>query len=101
MSVVAVQAGTGRLVGADHPDAAIAALAAVETTARSAMDEMRQILTVLRGLGAAVTQPRPRRPSALVTQVAEAGIDVDVHVDGERGGARRRRPRRLPHHRRR
>ena len=87
MSVVAVQAGTGRLVGADHPDAAIAALAAVETTARSAMDEMRQILTVLRaddGPGAAVT-PTPGLDDlpALVTQVAEAGIDVDVHVDGE------------------
>jgi signal transduction histidine kinase len=87
MSVVAVQAGTGRLVGADHPDAALAALAAVETTARSAMDEMRQILTVLRaddGLGAAVT-PTPGLDDlpALVTQVGEAGIDVDVHVDGE------------------
>ena len=87
MSVVAVQAGTGRLVGADHPDAAIAALAAVETTARSAMDEMRQILTVLRaddGPGASVT-PTPGLDDlpALVTQVAEAGIDVDVHVDGE------------------
>ena len=87
MSVVAVQAGTGRLVGADHPDAAIDALAAVETTARSAMDEMRQILTVLRAdddSGASVT-PTPGLDDlpALVAQVAEAGIDVDVHVDGE------------------
>jgi signal transduction histidine kinase len=87
MSVVAVQAGTGRLVGGEHPDEALAALAAVETTARSAMDEMRQILTVLRaddGLGAAVT-PAPGLDDlpALVTQVVEAGIDVDVHVDGE------------------
>ncbi|HET9548504.1 MAG TPA: sensor histidine kinase [Desertimonas sp.] len=86
MSVVAVQAGTGRLVGADHPDAAIAALAAVESTARSAMDEMRQILTVLRadGLGAAVT-PTPGLDDLpiLIAQVAEAGIAVDVHVDGE------------------
>ena len=87
MSVVAVQAGTGRLVGVEHPDAAIDALAAVETTARSAMHEMRQILTVLRaddGQGASVT-PTPGLDDlpALVTQVAEAGIDVDVRVDGE------------------
>jgi signal transduction histidine kinase len=87
MSVVAVQAGTGRLVSADHPDAALAALASVETTARSVMDEMRQILTVLRAddsLGAAVT-PTPGLDDlpALVTQVGETGIDVDVHVSGE------------------
>jgi signal transduction histidine kinase len=87
MSVVAVQAGTGRLVGADHPDAALEALAAVETTARSAMHEMRQILTVLRadgGTRASVT-PTPGLDDlpALVTQVAEAGIHVDVRVDGE------------------
>ena len=86
MSVVAVQAGTGRLVGADHPDAAIAALAAVETTARSAMDEMRQILTVLRAdEDAASVTPAPGLDDlpALVTHAAEAGIAVDVHVDGE------------------
>ena len=88
MSVVAVQAGTGRLVGVEHPEAAIDALAAVETTARSAMHEMRQILTVLRaddeGQGASVT-PTPGLDDlpALVTQVAGAGIDVDVRVDGE------------------
>ena len=86
MSVVAVQAGTGRLVGADQPDAAIDALAAVETTARSAMDEMRQILTVLRADddSASVT-PTPGLDDlpAHIAQVAEAGIDVDVHVDGE------------------
>jgi signal transduction histidine kinase len=87
MSVVAVQAGTGRLVGADHPGAAIDALAAVETTARSAMHEMRQILTVLRAdddPGAAVT-PTPGLDDlpALVAKVAEAGVEVDVRVDGE------------------
>ncbi|HET9602289.1 MAG TPA: ATP-binding protein, partial [Acidimicrobiales bacterium] len=83
----AVQAGTGRLVGVEHPDAAIDALTAVETTARSAMHEMRQILTVLRAdedQGASVT-PTPGLDDlpALVTQVAGAGIDVDMRVDGE------------------
>jgi len=87
MSVVAVQAGTGRLVGRDHPGEAIKALTAVEETARSAMNEMRQILTVLRAdddTGAAVT-PTPGLDDldALVAQVTEAGIAVDVHVDGE------------------
>ena len=48
MSVVAVQAGTGRLIGAEHPAEALKALTAVEETTRSAMREMRQLLTVLR-----------------------------------------------------
>jgi signal transduction histidine kinase len=88
MSVVAVQAGTGRLVGADHPDAAIDALAAVELTARSAMQELRQILTVLRTDGDTDVSVRPTPGlddlPALVAQVAEAGVDVDVQVEGDR-----------------
>ncbi len=88
MSVVAVQAGTGRLVGPDHPGEAIKALTAVEETARSAMHEMRQILTVLRAddddTDAAV-RPTPGLDdlAALVAQVTEAGIAVDVRVEGE------------------
>ena len=49
MSVVAVQAGTGRMVAADDPAAARDALATIETTARSAMVEMRRMLGILRG----------------------------------------------------
>jgi signal transduction histidine kinase len=86
MSVVAVQAGTGRLIGADHPDAAIDALAAVETTARSAMKELRQILTVLRADDSQEASITPAAGlddlPALITHVAEAGIDVDMHVEG-------------------
>jgi signal transduction histidine kinase len=87
MSVVAVQAGTGRLVGPNQPGEAIKALTAVEETARSAMHEMRQILTVLRtndDTGATVT-PTPSLDdlAALVAQVTEAGIAVEVRVEGE------------------
>jgi signal transduction histidine kinase len=87
MSVVAVQAGTGRLVGADHPDEALKALSAVEVTARSAMNEMRQILHVLRtdsDAEASVT-PTPGLDdlTALVAQVARAGLAVDLRVEGE------------------
>jgi signal transduction histidine kinase len=87
MSVVAVQAGTGRLVGPTHPDEAIKALTAVEATARSAMHEMRQLLTVLRtdtDTDASVT-PTPGLDdlAALVAHVTEAGMAVDVRVEGE------------------
>ncbi|HLM28613.1 MAG TPA: sensor histidine kinase [Acidimicrobiales bacterium] len=87
MSVVAVQAGTGRLVAPTQPGEAIKALTAVEETTRSAMHEMRQVLTVLRAdddAGASVT-PTPGLDdlSALVAQVADAGITVDVRVEGQ------------------
>ena len=48
MSVVAVHAGTGRMVAADDPAAAERALATIEATTRSALGEMRRLLGVLR-----------------------------------------------------
>jgi signal transduction histidine kinase len=87
MSVVAVQAGTGRLIGPEHPAEALKALTAVEETTRSAMRELRELLTVLRtddDRGSVVT-PAPGLGDlpALVTQVAEAGLVVDLRVEGE------------------
>ena len=87
MSVIAVQAGTGRLIGAEHPAEALKALTAVEETTRSAMGEMRQLLTVLRtddDRGEPVT-PAPGLDdlAVLVAQVAETGLAVDLRVEGE------------------
>ena len=87
MSVVAVQAGTGRLIGAEHPAEALKALTAVEETTRSAMREMRQLLTVLRtddDPGGPVTPaPGLHDLPVLVAQVAEAGLAVDLRTEGE------------------
>ena len=87
MSVVAVQAGTGRLVGREHPDDALQALATIEATARSAMHEMRQMVAVLRAdgeSGASITPPPGLGDlPALVTQVTEAGVAVEARVEGE------------------
>ena len=66
MSVVAVQAGTGRMVADEDPAAARQALATIEITTRSALFEMRRLLGVLRGSGdepgALAPAPGPRRP---------------------------------------
>jgi signal transduction histidine kinase len=87
MSVVAVQAGTGRLVGRDHPDDALQALTTIETTARSAMHEMRQMVAVLRadGESAASITPTPDLGDlpALVAKVVEAGVAVEARVEGD------------------
>jgi signal transduction histidine kinase len=90
MSVVAVHAGTGRMVADDDPAAAREALATIETTSRAALAEMRRMLGMLRGAesaarGALVPAPGLGDLDALVADVVRSGITVDVRVDGHRG----------------
>ncbi len=89
MSVVAVHAGTGRMVARDDPAAAERALATIEASTRSALGEMRQLLGVLRAGGGA--EPAALRPAPglgdldpLVAEVARSGVDVELHVHGLR-----------------
>jgi signal transduction histidine kinase len=94
MSVIVVQAGTGRVVIDDAPDKAREALASIETTSRTALGEMRRLLTVLRsdddgdGDGGAA-QPLLPAPGlsdleTLVATTVKSGLPVDVRVEGER-----------------
>jgi signal transduction histidine kinase len=89
MSVVAVHAGTGRMVADDDPAAARTALATIETATRSALVEMRRLLGVLRGSDG--EQPDGRAPApglgeldALVAEVVRSGVTVEVRVEGDR-----------------
>ena len=89
MSVVAMHAGTGRMVAEDNPAAARRALATIETAARSALFEMRRLLGVLRsadGRGPDRLAPAPGLGDldALVADVVTSGVTVEVRVDGER-----------------
>ena len=89
MSVIAVQSAVGNHVIDTQPDEARQALAAIESTSRSALTEMRRLLGVLRQEG----EPRGSLTPApglgdltfLVTQVQDAGLRVWIHVDGQRG----------------
>jgi signal transduction histidine kinase len=89
MSVVAVQAGSGRMVAEDDPVAARQSLATIETATRSALAEMRRLLGVLRGAGpekedALAPVPGLGGLDALVADVVKSGVTVDVRVEGER-----------------
>jgi signal transduction histidine kinase len=89
MSVVAVHAGTGRMVAEEDPAAARVALATIETTTRSAMLEMRRMLGLLRGSagdepGALTPAPGLRDLDALVADVVRSGVTVEVCVEGQR-----------------
>ena len=89
MSVVAVHAGTGRMVASEDPAAAERALATIEATTRSALGEMRRLLGVLRsGDGdepaALVPAPGLGDLDELVAEVVRSGVDVELNVHGER-----------------
>jgi len=89
MSVVAMDAGTGRMVAAEDPAAAQRALATIETATRSALHEMRRLLGVLRGSHGqppSTLDPMPGLGDldALVAEVVKSGVTVDVRVEGVR-----------------
>jgi signal transduction histidine kinase len=84
VSVVVVQAQAGqRLVGRDDPSAR-ASLEAIEDTARTALQEMRRLLGMLRDTDAASLAPQPglAQLDELARQVSDAGLPVEVEVDG-------------------
>jgi len=84
VSVVVVQAQAGqRLVGRDDGRARDS-LEAIEETARTALQEMRRLLGMLRETDDASLAPQPglAQLDALAAQVSDAGLSVDVDVDG-------------------
>ena len=85
VSVMVVQAQAGpRLLS--EPDRVREAFRSIETTGREALVELRRLLGVLRGSEKhAATAPQPGLASleALLAQVREAGLRVDLRVEGE------------------
>jgi signal transduction histidine kinase len=73
------------------PKRALAAMAAVEAAGREAVAELRRMLRVLRPdadepVGADVTpQPSLERLGALLARAREAGLEVDLRVEGTPG----------------
>ena len=87
MSVIAVQAGVANHVIDSRPELARQALATVETYTRSALVEMRRLLGVLRqgDEPSASLTPAPglSEVADLVEQFREAGLTVDLRLDGK------------------
>jgi signal transduction histidine kinase len=86
LSVIAIQSGVGRHVLDTQPDEARQALAAVESTSRAALEELRGVLGVLRrGDDDHVsTSPTPDLGDLdeLVNRIRAAGVPVEVRVTG-------------------
>ncbi|MFI6225749.1 sensor histidine kinase [Micromonospora echinospora] len=85
VSVMGVQASATRRVMDKDPDKARTALAAVELSARTAVDELRRMLNLLRASG---PDERPGgvgidRIEELVTNARDAGLDARFGVYGQ------------------
>jgi signal transduction histidine kinase len=87
MSVIAMHAGSGRLAAVRDPGAARQALEVVEEASRTALAEMRRLVTVLREVDEADPELTPAPGLAdlprLVAQVVSAGVQVDVRTEGD------------------
>ncbi len=88
VSVMVVQAGAARSVLDRDPDASVRALGAVEATGREALTEMRRLLGILRPDGEDADhspQPSLDRLGALIARSRDAGLDVELRVEGQAG----------------
>jgi signal transduction histidine kinase len=87
VSVMVVQAGAARRSVAANPEQATAALTQIESTGRQALAEMRRLLGLLRdrrdGGEALAPQPSLAHLDSLVLAAREAGLPVELTVEGE------------------
>ena len=88
LSVVIAQADGARYAAAQDPILAVSALGTISETGRGSLREMRRLLGVLRGDGAAPTRPLPTLDDvpALLDAVRRSGLVVAF----DRGGVPRR-----------
>ena len=86
ISVIVVQAQAGQRVLEGEQASAREALGSIETTGRQALVEMRRLLGILRREDRELAlAPRPSLANldVLAERVREAGLPVEVHVEGE------------------
>jgi signal transduction histidine kinase len=86
VSVIVVQARGGRKLLDAEPDAARGAFDTIERTGQDALGEMRRLLGALRADDEALAlapQPSMTRLHALAEAVTEAGLPVELRIDGE------------------
>jgi signal transduction histidine kinase len=84
LSTIAVQAGVARLVLAERPGQAGAALSAIETASRSALDELRGLLRQIRDPQEVDEAAAPTLADlpALIDRLCRAGLDVSYRSVG-------------------
>ena len=86
ISVMGLQAGAVRRLLTPEQEREREALLSVERTGRDAVGEMRRLLGILRANGAEPeldAMPTVQRAGDLVAELRRAGLDVELHVEGD------------------
>jgi signal transduction histidine kinase len=86
VSVMGIQAGAARRTLTKSPERAEEALSAIEATSRTAVLELHRLLGFLRQEADTVElapQPSLRQLDDLIAQMREAGLPVEVRIEGE------------------
>ena len=86
VSVIVVQAGAAEPLVDEAPEHAREALRSIRSTGSDALGEMRRLLGILRTTGdelALNPQPSVAQLEPLLAQTRDAGLDVELHVEGE------------------
>ncbi|MEU7143639.1 sensor histidine kinase [Nocardia sp. NPDC046473] len=85
LSMVAVRSGVARLLLDEQPGEARAALGAIETASRSALNELRRVLAQIREPGCQPSSDEPglAEIAELVDRLRHDGLVVEYHVVGE------------------
>jgi signal transduction histidine kinase len=87
LSAIAVQAGAARLAAAGDPQAAPAAIAAIERQARAGLTELNQLVRQLGPAGSSgpgmSPQPRLGDIPDLVARAGDSGLRAELRVEGE------------------
>jgi signal transduction histidine kinase len=87
VTVMTVQAGAARMLLAEEPERAREPIVSVEETGRQALADIRHLLGILRpreGELALSPQPGLAHLDALLGQTRDAGLPVELTVEGER-----------------
>ena len=89
IGAIAVQAKAAEKVLATQPERARRAVATIQATSRQALDELRRVLGVLRAEeepeAGRAPQPGLAQLSSLADQVRQAGLEVELSVEGTPG----------------
>jgi signal transduction histidine kinase len=85
VSMMVLQAGAERRVLDGASGETRDVLHTIEQIGRSALTEMRRLLGMLRSDAAEPLAPQPRLADlpALIDQVREAGLPIELHIDGQ------------------
>jgi signal transduction histidine kinase len=87
LSMIAVRSGVARLLLDEQPGEARAALSAIETASRSALDELRHLLRQIRdpAAGDEIATPVLGDLPGLVGRLRESGLDLSYQCTGQPG----------------